>query len=289
MSKAKKNDPENEVKKEEIIETAEVSEEETAKDTEEELSDEEKLLKAKEERFYGKDREEEVEEEEIPDTAITKAKKKVGFFVDYYKWFVIIPAIIIIIAVVMITSYISESRERALELSIINAKYDIPNFIYAVENDYTKYTGEDITGKDIRIEIDLQYPDTSSGEENFSQSEIVSMQKFNASVIASRVDVALTNPWVINDYSVTDATLDLRELFDEEFLQEHENIVYYAKDSTGEKIPVAFYINAPVVKESYEDDVTPLVVSFDSSNHKKEARLFMEWLLEQSTDELTED
>ena len=245
------------------------------------LTDAEKLLLAKEERFLNHEDEEEVEEEE-DDSAWGNFKKKIGFFVDYYKWFVIIPAIIIVIAIVMITSYISESRERALELSIVNAKYEIPDLMYAVEHDFIDYTGEDITGNDIRIVYDLQYPDTSTGQESFTQAENVSMQKFNASVITGRVDAALTEFWVVNDYSVTDATLDLRELFDEDFLKDHEDRVYYARDSSGEKIPVAFYIDAKVVKDAYPDDAKPLVVSFDTSEHKEEAARFMRWLLDES-------
>ena len=248
------------------------------------LTDAEKLLLAKEERFYGKEEEEEeVIEDDTPDTPIEKAKKKAGFFFDYYKWYAIIPAIILVIATVLITSYLSEKRERALELSVINARYDIPNLIHAVENDYTRYTGENISGKDIRIEFDLQYPNTAEGDGNFSQMEIVSMQKFNASVIAGRVDIALTNTWVIDDFSITDSTLDLREIFDEEFIKEHDDVVYYATNSEGEKIPVAFYIDAQAVKDSYEDDATALAVSFDTAKHKKEAKHFMEWLLDQST------
>ena len=245
------------------------------------LTDAEKLLLAKEERFLDHEDEEEVEEEE-DESAWGNFKKKIGFFVDYYKWFVIIPAIIIVIAIVMITSYISESRERALELSIVNAKYEIPDLMYAVEHDFIDYTGENITGNDIRIVYDLQYPDTSTGQESFTQAENVSMQKFNASVITGRVDAALTEFWVVNDYSVTDATLDLRELFDEDFLKDHEDRVYYARDSSGEKIPVAFYIDAKVVKDAYPDDAKPLVVSFDTSEHKEEAARFMRWLLDES-------
>ncbi|MBQ2184442.1 MAG: hypothetical protein II399_07365 [Lachnospiraceae bacterium] len=245
------------------------------------LTDAEKLLLAKEERFLDHEDEEEVEEEE-DDSAWGNFKKKIGFFVDYYKWFVIIPAIIIVIAIVMITSYISESRERALELSIVNAKYEIPDLMYAVEHDFIDYTGENITGNDIRIVYDLQYPDTSTGQESFTQAENVSMQKFNASVITGRVDAALTEFWVVNDYSVTDATLDLRELFDEDFLKDHEDRVYYARNSSGEKIPVAFYIDAKVVKDAYPDDAKPLVVSFDTSEHKEEAARFMRWLLDES-------
>ncbi len=274
---AKKKKSENEPNIEEKI--TEVEEQKA--DEYEGLTDAEKLLLAKEERFLDKEEEEEEPEEE-DDSALGKVKKSIGFFIDYYKWFVIIPAIIIVITIIMITSYLSESRERALELSIVNAKFEIPDLMYAVENDFIDYTGENITGDDIRIVYDLQYPDTSSGSEAFSTSENISMQKFNASVIAGRVDIALTESWVVNDYSVTNATLDLRELFDEEFLKDHEDKVYYARDASGEKIPVAFYIDAKIVKDAYPDDAKPLAVSFDSSKHREEARRFMEWLLSQS-------
>ncbi len=272
MGKKKRSENETEIEEKTVKEEA---------DEFEGLTDAEKLLLAKEERFLDHEEEEEVEEEE-DETAWGNFKKKIGFFIDYYKWFVIIPAIIIVIAIVMITSYISESRERALELSIVNAKYEIPDLMYAVEHDFIDYTGENITGNDIRIVYDLQYPDTSTGQEAFTQAENVSMQKFNASVITGRVDVALTEFWVVNDYSVTDATLDLRELFDEDFLKDHEDRVYYARDSSGEKIPVAFYIDAKVVKDAYPDDAKPLVVSFDTSEHKEEAARFMRWLLDES-------
>ena len=274
---AKKKKSENEPNIEEKITEVE----EHKADEYEGLTDAEKLLLAKEERFLDKEEEEEEPEEE-DDSALGNVKKSIGFFIDYYKWFVIIPAIIIVITIIMITSYLSESRERALELSIVNAKFEIPDLMYAVENDFIDYTGENITGKDIRIVYDLQYPDTSGGDQVFSQSENVSMQKFNASVIAGRVDIALTESWVVNDYSVTNATLDLREIFDEDFLKDHEDKVYYARDSSGEKIPVAFYIDAKIVKDAYPDDAEPLVVSFDSAKHKEEARRFMEWLLSES-------
>ena len=275
MGKKKKS--ENEPNIEEKI--TEIEEQKT--DEYEGLTDAEKLLLAKEERFLDKEEEEEEPEEE-EETTLGNVKKSIGFFIDYYKWFVIIPAIIIVITIIMITSYLSESRERALELSIVNAKFEIPDLMYAVENDFIDYTGENITGKDIRIVYDLQYPDTSGGDQVFSQSENVSMQKFNASVIAGRVDIALTESWVVNDYSVTNATLDLREIFDEDFLKDHEDKVYYARDSSGEKIPVAFYIDAKIVKDAYPDDAEPLVVSFDSAKHKEEARRFKEWLLSES-------
>ena len=272
MGKKKKS--ENEPNIEEKI--TDVEEQKT--DEYEGLTDAEKLLLAKEERFLDKEEEEEEPEEE-EETTLGNVKKSIGFFIDYYKWFVIIPAIIIVITIIMITSYLSESRERALELSIVNAKFEIPDLMYAVENDFIDYTGENITGDDIRIVYDLRYPDTSTGDENFTQADNISMQKFNASVISGRVDVALTESWVVNDYSVTNATLDLREIFDEDFLKEHEDKVYYARDASGEKIPVAFYIDAKIVKDVYPEDSKPLAVSFDTSNHKEEAKRFMEWLL----------
>ena len=49
----------------------------------EELTDAEKLLLAKEERFLDKEEEEEAEEE-ADETAWGNFKKKFGFFIDYY-------------------------------------------------------------------------------------------------------------------------------------------------------------------------------------------------------------
>ncbi len=275
MSKVKK-DKIKETEKEQKN-TEEVKEKETAAEENEpekaEKNDFDELIKAKEERVYGKDREEEPEEEIGPMTF----RKKLEFFWEYYKWFVIIPSIIIVIVVVMIVSYLDESRERALELSIMNA-VNLPELMYVVEHDYTAYTGGEVSAKDIRIESDLQYPNTETGE-IFGDKYVISMQKFNSMVLASRVDVAVTNTWVANAYSVTDAILDLREIFDEEFLNEHSDIIYYSRDSKGEEIPVGFYVGSELFMEAYEEDTPPIVISFDSSKHPEEAVRFMEWII----------
>ena len=277
MAKKVKKQSNNEEK--ELLEKEAVQKAGQPKSDNEELSEAEMLLKIKEE-MYSEKTEEEEEVEEVPDTALTKTKKKIGFFLDYYKWFIIIPAIVIVIAVVMITSYLSESKDRALELSIMNAAFEIPDIFYAVENDYVEYTGNEIDAKDIRIEYNFRYPNTDAGVVDFSQDEAVSSQKFNAMVIAGRVDVAITNTWVINAFSATDSTLDLREIYDEDFLKRYEEKIYYVKDSNGDKIPVAFYIDAPVIVNAYEDDALPLAVSFDTSKHREETARFMKWLLE---------
>lgn len=239
-------------------------------------SEAEKLLAAKELRFYGKKMEEEAEEEK-EDTSVDKVKKSIGFFIDYYKWYVIIPAIIIVIATVMIVSYLEESRERALELSVINAKYDIADVVYLVEDDYVKVSPNAKSDKDLRIEINLQYPDTRE-DSVMNEDEVISTQKFNAMVIAGRVDAAITNTWVIDAYAVTDSAADLRDIFDEDYLKEYEDRLYYASNSKGEKVPVAFYIESEVIVNSYEEGYEPLVVTFNTSKHDAERKAFIEWI-----------
>jgi len=247
------------------------------------LTDAQKLLEAKSERLYGRDKKDEEEpEEEVEDTTSRKVKKKIGFFIDYYKWHVIIPVIIIVTALIMLFTYLDESRERKLELSIVNAAYEIPEVIYKIENDYVSYSPEIDNDSDVRIEINLQYPNISEIGGDPTQDEVIAMQRFNAMVVTGRVDVALTNTWVIKDYTVSDATLDLREIFDDEYLEEHKDILFYADDSKGEEIPVGFYVKDEVINEAYKEGYEPIVVSFDSSKHKDEAKTFMMWLIDAS-------
>ncbi|MCR4648427.1 MAG: hypothetical protein K5776_05040 [Lachnospiraceae bacterium] len=249
------------------------AEEETKKDFTE--PDMETILEIKEQRLH---REEEPEEEE---EVVQKSEffRKLEFFWDYYKWFVIVPAIIIAITVIMIVTYIEESRERALELAIINA-VDVPNLILEVDNDYVAYSDTVPTANDVRIETSIEYPNTNDAQEYISQSEATSMEKFNAMVIAGRVDAVVTNTWVADIFSISDATLDLREICDEEFLKEREDLIYYAKNSEGENIPVAFYVTRASFNECYDEDKPPVVVSFDTAAHKEEAVKFFEWMTE---------
>ena len=78
---------------------------------EDELNEED-ILAIKEARIR-KDNEEEVEEEkkEHPDTPFWRFMKKLDFFWEYYKWFVIIPTLIIVAGGLTVASCVKDFAE----------------------------------------------------------------------------------------------------------------------------------------------------------------------------------
>lgn len=239
--------------------------------------DQEDILEIKSIRA-GIVREEEEEKPKKPDTIFTKVFKKVDHFWEYYKWLVIIPVIIIVIAVVFITTYIEENREVTLDVSIINAT-SILDTLAAIEDEYPAEYGINTKEKPIRLEYNLQFPSENENAATMDDSVVASMQKFNAMVLAGKVDVAITNTWVIDAYSENDATLDLREIFDEEFLEENADRIYWYEKYDGTVKPVAIYVNETEFLGEFAEGAPIVVTTFNTSVHKDETVRFIKWLV----------
>lgn len=223
--------------------------------------------------------EEEVEEGPVvPDTPIGKIFKKIDHFWEYYKWFAIIPTVIIIIVVIFVTTYIEENREITLDVSVMNAT-SILDTIAAVEQDYPAEYGIDTKQYPIRIEYNLQFPNTEADAASIDDSIVASIQKFNSMVLAGRVDVLFTNTWVVDGFSETEATTDLRELFDEAYLEEYSDRIYWYERYDGSKIPVAFYVDDTDFLGKLADGEPAVITTFDTAKHKEESVRFIKWVI----------
>ena len=247
--------------------------------------DEEEILEIKEARIKDFDKKEEVElkSRDWPDTPWFNFLRKLEFFWEYYKWFVIIPVIVITIIVIFVTTYIDENSEKSLEVSIMNTS-NVFDAIAAIEKDYPAETGIEADKYPIRVEYNFSYPNNIEMAAKVDDSSMASMTKFNTMVMAGRVDVVFTSPWVADIYSESDATKDLREIFDEEFLKEHESRIYrYIADDYNE-IPVGFYVDDCEFLGEFTDDIPPVMASFDSATHPDAVKPFMEWVLSKCTE-----
>ena len=69
--------------------------------------------------------------------SIDTPKKKLQYFWDYYKWYVIIPALILIFVVFGIRTFLMENRETSVYISMINCKDE-----YSVDEYLTAYSVE---------------------------------------------------------------------------------------------------------------------------------------------------
>lgn len=245
----------------------------------EELNNErDELIRVKEERL----RKEGVEEEEIaetkPDTAFRKVLKSLGFFWEYYKWFVIIPAIIVVICIIFVTSYIDESREVDLDISIMNTD-GVMDAYSAIMKEYPKYKNVAAGDMDIRIEYNLSYPLIVGEAAGVSDTDIAAIQKFVAMVKAGRVDVAITNTWVVDDFSSSAVASDLSAWLSEDLLEEYGDRIYYATTTEGVTYPAAIYLYGCPFLSYYDDENPPVLVSFTFSEHTEEALDFARWVL----------
>ena len=244
------------------------------------------ILAIKEARIRKDDEgEEEEKKKELPDTPFWRFVKKLDYFWEYYKWFVIIPTLIIVAGGLTVASCVRDARPRYLELAIMNEESRV-EMIYSIENDFIKDTGRDYTPKELKIGYAMQYPDMNNFDGALSDVTFASMQKFNTMVTTGNVDVAITNTWVADAYTEQRTTTDLREMFDDEYLKAHEEDIYYSKDEAGEVIPVGFYIRSKIFTDSYDPEYPPVVISFNSAPHSEEKAVFMKWLEEYKKDDL---
>lgn len=277
MSLENSNDEIQKMNMDESEEKTEMDSVKTEEKTDYNNLSEEEILKIKAIRA-GLEEEETEEEEKVPDTLPRKILKKIDHFWEYYKWFVIIPIVIIVIVVIFITTYLEENKEVTLDVSVMNAT-SILDTIAAVEQDYPEEYGIDTKAYPIRIEYNLQFPDTDEDAASIDESILASIQKFNAMVLAGRVDVVFTNTWVVDGFSETGATTDLREIFDEEYLEEHSDRIYWYESYEGTRIPVAFYVDDTTFLGELADGEPAVIATFNTGIHKEESVRFMKWVI----------
>lgn len=239
---------------------------------------EEEILRIKEEHLVGIAEEEE-QEEKKPDTVFRKIYKSLEYFFDYYKWYVIIPLVIIIIVVIFVKSYIEESKETTLEVTLMNT-YDVLEVLGAIEDTYPEERGIDTSKKPIKVEYNIQYPKSSAEGNTFDDYAVACMQKFTAMLTAGKVDAAITNTWALDAYAEAETAEDLRNVFDEEFLEKYEDRIYYYTMSNGTTYPVGIFVDDCDFLGEFDEGEPPLIATFDTATHKEQAKDFICWVLE---------
>ncbi len=238
---------------------------------------EEEILRIKEARIK---RDEEPVDEEIvkEDTKFRRVLKSLGYFWDYYKWLVIIPTIIIIIIVTFINTYKRENRDFALRIAIVNES-SVFDTLEAIDEQYPEYRNLDITEHPLKIEYDLEYPKVRTTVGSVSQAQVTSMQKFNAMVVGGKVDVVITNTWLLDDYSVNRNITNLNDVFDEEFLEANEDRIYWYISSEDGRIPIGFCVDDNDILTEFANAEPAVIAILDNSERKDEATEFVKWML----------
>lgn len=244
-----------------------------------------------------------------------KVWKKLDHFWEYYKWFAIIPFLVIVIIFSFIYGYISDNKPFSLGVAIVNSS-EVGDAVYAFQNEYTKARGLELP---VKVIYDLQHPKQSSGFSFLFSDTAANYQRYQGLVTNYNIDVTITTDWMVKEYMQVPFYMDLRECFDEEFLAAHEEDIYYVIkeeleyelkrmeaeadgytfddseyenvnwEETGEKIPVGFYLGNYDAMGTFVDDAEPILAISVNTIRLEECVEFTKWILEQCEEDKEED
>lgn len=160
-------------------------------------------------------------------------KYKFQYFWEYYRvaTFITIGALILVGSII---KTVVTAKDPAFEAIMINAIGKPSEEAFATELQ--------IDTKKFEVNFDSSY--MMSGLDSFDQTTYASMQKLMAVVASASADACLTPPEYGEHYAKSDMFMDLREVYDEKFLESLGDKVIYLKlndpdtdKPVGEEIP----------------------------------------------------
>ena len=216
----------------------------------------------------------------MPDPSLEKKKlnfKEVGVrgtivhLWTYYKWWAIIPLIVIIMVVYTIIAYRQETKKVYLKIAMVNAYQDGMDLFV----DYSKSIGHEVV-----VDTSYFHP-TNEDSVYLTTDQATSIQKLATQYQSGLIDIMVTNSRAAQEYTER-AFLDLRDVLDENEMKqlEEEGLIYYLESEEGEKVPVGINVTGmeffePAYPGSEEKHYL-LLSSF--SNKKEEEKLILEYL-----------
>lgn len=168
-------------------------------------------------------------------------KKKLNYFWTYYKWFVIVGVIVIILIVSGIRSYL-DKKEFALYGVCLNA-FPLYEEIDPLAAGFEEFA---VINTD---KYNVSFNSTLTLTDQMDQNGVNATQFITVYIAAKDLDVAVMDPIRFSKYAYQETYLDLRELLDADMLENLSDKLYYVDKSVIDEI------NALVSKSESIDDV----------------------------------
>ena len=154
-------------------------------------------------------------------------QQKLSYFMDYYKWHVIVSVIALILVISIVTQMINQ-KDSALYVCLLNTVENNDTAEYT--QSLAEYAGIDLNKEDI-------YFDTSMFIEQgqWDQNSILSAQKFAAYLTASQLDMMITDSGSMADYANDEYFYDMREFLTQEQVEKYQQYFYYVDMAVVQK------------------------------------------------------
>lgn len=146
-------------------------------------------------------------------------KEKLNYFMDYYKWHVIV-TVAIIVSVISLGYQIISRKDTAFCAALING-IELTSVEEYIQS-FAEYAGIDLEEYDVLLDttmrIDLN---------NLDQITISSSEKLMAFIAAKNLDVLITDAQIMEQHANNDTFMDLRNFLSEEQYARYESNFYY--------------------------------------------------------------
>ena len=205
-----------------------------------------------------------------------KIPTKVKDFWEYYKWFVIVPVLIVIIIVCFVSTYIENTRPVSLAVALVNTdEVAVPMRAFQIDYPQEVELDEDLP---VRVLYDLTHPSVINEQTAADMSMVAKVQKLQSMMLNQMVDVMIGTDWVLRDYERSDVFYDFRDIYPEEYLEKHKDELCYIPDSTGTPIPIGIYLENNEYLGKFHEDAIPVAAIPLNCTHPEEAKRFILWL-----------
>lgn len=177
-------------------------------------------------------------------------KQKFAYFLDYYKWHVIIAVAVIAFIVSMVYQSVTR-KDTAFYAALVN--------VYPVYSDehascFAEYAQIDMDEYDIVLDSSMHIDRTSMDQET-----VTTTQKLMVYIAAREIDVIISDDATVEQYAYNESFFDIREILSQDQIREYEPYFYYMDQAVADSIhdaqndPNYDYTQAP----SYPDPRKP--------------------------------
>lgn len=163
--------------------------------------------------------------------------QKLQYIWDYYK----IPIIAVIIAVIVIASFVHDKKsEKNTILSIVcvNASGGVETDSGSLFGDFLKSNGYNLSKDEISIDTNINISLDSNG------LDYQNMAVLAAHFAAHDYNICLMDDDTFDHYVESDSFADLRDYLDDKTIEKYTDSLTYMTSESGEKIPVGIRLSA---------------------------------------------
>lgn len=199
--------------------------------------------------------------------------KKAEYIWDYYK--PLLAGIFAVVFLAVVLTCTIRNNRIVTELSVAFVNTCDSETLDIIHDEYLDYAGMDSSKQDILLDAGYQIR-----EDSIDQLTLGSQTKLLASLSAGSLDLMILPEKQFKTYQKDDAYLELGALFDQEQLQELEELLVAGKDGSG--ITEGFYgldvTDCAKLKGMFQESPVILAVPVGAENTKN-IKKFVQYLL----------